>query len=104
VQLVEPSSLPQLEGMHWLQPYRTALVHVLHLPGLLQLIVPATSAAMVTGLFHPSGNHYAAQQTGGAIATVTILLVGANAAGVMNGDQTSKALLVGLLPQLSTAK
>jgi hypothetical protein len=73
--------------MHWLQPYRTALVHVLHLPGLLQLIVLAagvnlvigvtlaTSAAMVTGALHQSGNDYAALQTGGAMATVVILLV-----------------------------
>ena len=87
VNIAEPASLHRLKGMHWLQPYRTALVHVLQLPGLLQLIVLAagvnlvigvtlaTSAAMVTGSFHQSGNHYAALQTGGAIATVAILLV-----------------------------
>ena len=86
VQIVEPASLHHLKGRHGLQPYRTALVHVLQLPGLLQLIVLAagvnlvigvtlaTSAAMVTGYFHQSANDYAALQTGGAIATVGILL------------------------------
>jgi hypothetical protein len=57
------------------------------LRGLLQLIVLAagvnlvvgvtlaTSAAMVTGTFHQSGNNYALLQTAGAIATVVILLM-----------------------------
>lgn len=87
VKLVEPALTHPTQGMHWLQPYRTALVHVLHLPGLWQLIILAagvnlvigvtlaTSAAMVTGAFHQSGNDYAVLQTGGAIATVLILLV-----------------------------
>ena len=87
VQLIEPALAHPLQGMHWLQPYRTALIHVLHLPGLLKLIVLAagvnlvigvtlsTSAAMVTGAFHQSGNDYAVLQTAGAIATVVILLL-----------------------------
>ncbi|MDR3368341.1 MFS transporter [Rhodoferax sp.] len=87
VELVEPALVHPIEGMHWLQPYRKALVHVLHLPGLVQLITLsagvnlvigvtlATSAAMVTGTFHRSGNDYAALQTGGAVATVIILLL-----------------------------
>jgi MFS family permease len=87
VELIEPALVHPFQSMHWLQPYRTALVHVLHLPGLLPLIILsagvnlvigvtlATSAAMVTGAFHQSGNDYAALQTGGAIATVLILLV-----------------------------
>jgi hypothetical protein len=87
VKLVEPTLTHPIQGMHWLQPYRTALAHVLRLPGLVQLIILAagvnlvvgvtlaTSAAMVTGVFHQSGNDYAVLQTGGAIATVVILLV-----------------------------
>ena len=87
VKLVEPALTHPIQGMHWLQPYRTALAHVLHLPGLTQLIILAagvnlvigvtlaTSAAMVTGALHQSGNDYAALQTGGAMATVVILLV-----------------------------
>lgn len=87
VQLVEPTLVHSLHNMHWLQPYRTALAHVLLLPGLKQLIVLAagvnlvvgvtlaTSAAMVTGALHQSSNDYALLQTGGAITTVVILLV-----------------------------
>ena len=87
VQLLEPSSAHAAQGSHWLQPYRTALLHVLRLPGLVQLIVLtsgvnlvigvtlATSAAMVTGLLQQSTNAYAALQTAGAITTVVILLV-----------------------------
>jgi|SRR5450830_142453 len=87
VKLVEPTLMHPIQGMHWLQPYRTALAHVLRLPGLVQLIILAagvnlvigvtlaTSAAMVTGVFNQSGNDYAVLQTGGAIATVVILLV-----------------------------
>ena len=87
VTLSDPALAHPLQDMHWLQPYRTALVHVLHLPGLLPLIVVAagvnlvigvtlsTSAAMVTGALHQSGNDYAVLQTAGAIATVAILLL-----------------------------
>jgi MFS family permease len=87
VQLVEPVRVHPLQDMHWLQPYQTALAHVVRLPGLIQLIVLAagvnlvvgvtlaTSAAMVTGMLHQSSNDYALLQTGGAIATVLILLL-----------------------------
>ena len=87
VQLTEPVAVHSVAGSHWFRPYKTALDHVLHLPGLLQLIglaagvnlvigvTLATSAAMVTGVFSQSGNAYAALQTGGAIGTVAILLV-----------------------------
>ncbi|WP_342620526.1 MFS transporter [Rhodoferax sp. GW822-FHT02A01] len=87
VTLNDPALAHPLQGMHWLQPYRTALVHVLHLPGLLPLIVLAagvnlvvgvtlsTSAAMVTGAFHQTGNDYALLQTAGAVTTVVILLL-----------------------------
>lgn len=81
----EPASGP------WILPLKTALAHVLHLPGLKQVIVLAagenliigvtlaTSAAMVTGLHHQSGQYYAGLQTAGAIATVIILLAVAHA-------------------------
>jgi MFS family permease len=87
VKLVEPTLMHPIQGVHGVHPYRTALAHVLRLPGLMQLIILAagvnlvigvtlaTSAAMVTGAFHQSGNDYAMLQTGGAIATVVILLV-----------------------------
>lgn len=86
VQLHAPTLAHPLQGMHWLQPYRTALANVMQLHGLLQLIVLAagvnlvvgvtlaTSAAMVTGALHQSGNDYAVLQAAGAIATVVILL------------------------------
>jgi MFS family permease len=87
VQLVEPALKQPRQTMHWLQPYRTALVHVLRLPGLMPLIVLAagvnlvvgvtlaTSAAMVTGVLHQSSNDYALLQTAGAVVTVVILLL-----------------------------
>jgi MFS family permease len=87
VQLTDPALAHPVKSMHWLQPYRTALVQVLHLPGLIPLIILAagvnlvigvtlaTSAAMVTGILHQSGNDYALLQTAGAITTVAILLV-----------------------------
>jgi len=86
VQLVEPALAHPLQGIHWLQPYRTALTQVLQLQGLLPLIVLAagvnlvigvtlaTSAAMMTGGLHQSTGDYAVLQTAGAIATVVILL------------------------------
>jgi hypothetical protein len=87
VKLTDPALAHPIRGLHWLQPYRTALVQVLRLPGLIQLIVLAagvnlvigvtlaTSAAMVTGVLHQSGNDYALLQTAGAVATVAILLL-----------------------------
>lgn len=80
--------LPAQAGaeMHWLQPYQTALRHVLRLPGLLPLVTLAagvnlaigvtlaTSAAMFTGVLHQSTNGYALLQTAGAVATVVVLL------------------------------
>ncbi|MES2949584.1 MAG: MFS transporter [Pseudomonadota bacterium] len=86
VQLSDPH-VPGAQSLHWLQPYQTALAHVLRLPGLAPLIVLtsgvnlvigvtlATSAAVVTGLLHQSAREYALLQTAGAIATVAILLV-----------------------------
>lgn len=77
---------PEAAPAHWTAPVRTALRHVLHLPGLLKVIVLAagvnlllgitlaTSAAMVTGLHRQSPSQYAALQTAGAVATVAILL------------------------------
>ncbi len=82
-QLTEPHPA---HGMHWLQPYKTALTHVRRLPGLAPLIVLtsgvnlvigvtlATSAAMVTGLLQQSAQTYALLQTAGAVVTVAILL------------------------------
>ncbi|WP_114971565.1 MFS transporter [Rhodoferax ferrireducens] len=84
VQLAAPQSV---HGQHWAQPIKTALVHVWHLPGLMQLIVLAagvnlvvgvtlaTSAVMVTGQYQRSGDDYAVLQMAGAVATVSILLV-----------------------------
>lgn len=84
VQLAAPQSV---HGQHWAQPIKTALVHVWHLPGLMQLIVLAagvnlvvgvtlaTSAVMVTGQYQRSGDDYAVLQMAGAVATVIILLV-----------------------------
>lgn len=97
VQLTEPALVQTLKAWHWLQPYQTALAHVLHLPGLMPLILLAagvnlvvgvtlaTSAAMVTGLFHQTGNDYALLQTGGAIATVVILLLIARVSWPLRG-------------------
>jgi len=109
VQLVEPARGHPLQDMHWLQPYQTALAHVVRLPGLVQLIVLAagvnlvvgvtlaTSAAMVTGALHQSSNDYALLQTGGAVATVLILLLIARVALPLAGMGLSAylAILVG---------
>ncbi len=97
VELAQPTSANNAVGSHWLQPYHTALWHVLRLPGLVQLIVltsgvnlvigvtQATSAAVVTGLLQQSTNTYAALQTAGAITTVVILLVIARIALPLKG-------------------
>ncbi|AVQ82110.1 MULTISPECIES: MFS transporter [unclassified Variovorax] len=77
---------PQAAKGHLLQPIKTALGHLLHLPGLLRLTgltagvnlmlgtTLASSAAMVTGLHHRSATYYAWLQTLGAVATIAILL------------------------------
>jgi MFS family permease len=82
---------PERPQGHWTQPLRTAVQHVVHLPGLKKVILLAaaenlvigvtlaTSAAMVTGIHHQSGRFYAVLQTLGAIATVLILLTIARA-------------------------
>ena len=82
---------PERPQGHWTQPLRTAVQHVVHLPGLKKVILLAaaenlvigvtlaTSAAMVTGIHHQSGRFYAVLQTIGAIATVLILLTIARA-------------------------
>ncbi|MEO7107419.1 MAG: hypothetical protein ABIZ09_13685 [Rhodoferax sp.] len=72
VQLAAPQ---HVLGTHWLQPYRTALAHVLRLPGLGPLVVLtsgvnlilgvtlATAAAIFTGLLRQSTQAYALLQT-----------------------------------------
>lgn len=82
---LDPPAAPQ--SLHWMEPYQTALRHIVRLPGLAPLIVltsgvnlvigvtMATSAAMVTGLLHRSTQDYALLQTAGAVVTVLILLV-----------------------------
>ena len=78
--------VPQTPAGAWWQPYRTGLSHWWHLPGLFRLTVVtagvnlvlgvtmASSAAMVTGVFGQTDHVYALLQTGGAVATVMILL------------------------------
>jgi MFS family permease len=87
VKLTDPALAHPIQDIHWFQPYRTALIQVLHLPGLMPLIILAagvnlvvgvtlaTSAAMMTGVLHQSGNDYALLQTAGAMTTVAILLL-----------------------------
>ena len=72
-------------GESWWVPLRTALGHILHLPGLKPLIAlaagvnlvvgvtQATVAAMVTGLLAQSDARYAQLQTAGAVVTVLVL-------------------------------
>ncbi|RDK00454.1 MFS transporter [Paraburkholderia lacunae] len=76
----------RIEPGHWTRPLRTALRHVLLLPGLKKVVLLAaaenlvigvtlaTSAAMVTGIHAQSSRYYAGLQTAGAVATVLILL------------------------------
>lgn len=83
-----PDPVPVLG--HWLLPYRTALSHILHLPGLKKVILLtaaenlcfgvtlATSAAMVTGLHGQDGSYYALLQTAGAALTVAVLFATAH--------------------------
>ncbi len=78
--------VPQVPAGAWWQPYRTGLSHWWHLPGLFRLTVVtagvnlvlgvtmASSAAMVTGVFQQTDHVYALLQTGGAVATVVVLL------------------------------
>lgn len=77
---------PESARGHCTLPMRTALRHIAHLPGLRKVVALAaaenlvigvtlaTSAAMVTGIHHRSGQYYAVLQTVGAVATVVILL------------------------------
>ncbi|RQO55674.1 MFS transporter [Variovorax sp. KBW07] len=109
---------PQGEPGHFLQPVKTALGHVLRLPGLLRLTVLtagvnlmlgttlASSAAMVTGLHQRSATYYAWLQTLGAVATIVILL------GIIRGSFPLKRMGVaaytlifvgGLLTAVSTS-
>ena len=78
--------VPNTPAGAWWQPYRTGVSHWWHLPGLFRLTVVtagvnlvlgvtmASSAAMVTGVFRQTEHVYALLQTGGAIATVVVLL------------------------------
>jgi len=47
VQLTDPLNA---HGTHWLQPYRTALAHVLRLPGLAPLVVLTSGVNLVVGV------------------------------------------------------
>lgn len=85
------SIVPSDDNPSWIAPVKTALSHVVHLPGLKRVIALtasvnlifgvtlATSAAMVTGLYAQSEEHYALLQTVGAAFTIVVLmLVGAS--------------------------
>jgi MFS family permease len=73
--------------LEWFAPVKTALAHVVRLPGLARLVALAaaenlvigvtlaTSAAMVTGLHRRPDAFYTFVQTAGAVATIVILLV-----------------------------
>ncbi|RCK31321.1 MFS transporter [Thalassospira profundimaris] len=70
----------------WTRPFKTALGHLVFLPGLKRVITLtasvnlvfgitlATSAAMVTGLHGQSEEHYALLQTVGAVFTILVLM------------------------------
>lgn len=87
-------TLPQAGPPHGnlLAPVKTALLHVVNLPGLSRLVVLAcgvnlvigatlaSSAALVTGLHGRSSGYYAGLQMAGAIATIAILLAVARTA------------------------
>ena len=74
-------------AVEWLAPVKTALAHVVRLPGLGRLVALAaaenlvigvtlaTSAAMVTGLHRRPDAFYTFVQTAGAVATIVILLL-----------------------------
>jgi hypothetical protein len=74
-------------SVEWLAPVKTALAHVVRLPGLARLVALAaaenlvigvtlaTSAAMVTGLHRRPDAFYTFVQTAGAVATIVILLL-----------------------------
>lgn len=78
--------VPNTPAGAWWQPYRTGFSHWWHLPGLFRLTVVtagvnlvlgvtmASSAAMVTGVLGETDHVYALLQTGGAIATVVVVL------------------------------
>ncbi|NKJ40182.1 MFS transporter [Rhizobium sp. SG570] len=79
--------MPEREYGSWFKPIKTALSHVVGLPGLKSVILLAcaenlvigvtlaTSAAMVTGIHHQSGSYYAGLQAAGACVTIVILLM-----------------------------
>lgn len=83
---------PELHQGRWYMPLVTALRHILHLPGLVDIVflaagvnlvigvTTATSAAMVTGLQAQTDQYYAVLQAIGAIATVAILFFVAHTA------------------------
>ncbi|WP_321909725.1 MFS transporter [Paraburkholderia sp. J11-2] len=70
---------------NWLVPYRIAFVHIVAIPGLLEMILLAagvnlvigvtlaTSAAMFTGVYGQTASAYAWLQVAGSIATVVVL-------------------------------
>ncbi|WP_022730170.1 MFS transporter [Thalassospira lucentensis] len=71
----------------WIVPFKTAFSHLVYLPGLKRVIALtasvnlifgvtlATSAAMVTGLYAQSEEHYALLQTVGAVFTIVVLMM-----------------------------
>ncbi|CAB3756502.1 MFS transporter [Paraburkholderia humisilvae] len=71
----------------WSEPYRIAFAHVIAIPGLLEMILLAagvnlvvgvtlaTSAAMLTGVYHQTASLYACLQVAGSVATVIVLAV-----------------------------
>ncbi|MTH98833.1 MFS transporter [Roseibium sp. RKSG952] len=80
---------------HWSLPYRRAMTHILHLPGLKRIIALtslvnlvfgvtlATSASVVTGYLQKSDGLYALLQSAGAVVTFTVLvLTGVSRLGV----------------------
>lgn len=79
--------LPESANQTLLEPIKIALTHVIRLPGLKSVIMLAaaenlvigvtlaTSAAMVTGFHHQTGQYYAGLQTAGACITIAILLL-----------------------------
>jgi MFS family permease len=87
---------PEAVGESWIVTTRTALMHVVHLPGLSRLVILAagvnliigvtlaTSAALVTGVHGQSTSFYAGLQMAGALATVLILLVVAHTSMPLN--------------------
>ncbi|MBB2931323.1 MFS transporter [Paraburkholderia silvatlantica] len=71
---------------NWLAPYRIAFMHIVAIPGLLEVsvlaagvnlvvgVTLATSAAMFTGVYGQTASAYAWLQVAGSIATVVVLM------------------------------